>query len=131
MAFTGAEATTSLRLLEVEPTVFVATARSRPCLSGGQVAALSVVAGEAALAGVVHRAGQAGALLMASMAGPESEPKLMAEMLTTDSAGRPTVGHAGRRAPLAEGRTMPSSWFPWATPVAGATSAKVRCLTMT
>ena len=52
-----------LELLEVEPTVLVATAEVGRAYLEDEVAALSVVAGEAALAGVVHRAGQLGALV--------------------------------------------------------------------
>ncbi|WP_207919654.1 hypothetical protein [Micromonospora sp. KC207] len=91
-----------------------------------QLAAAPVVRGQAALAGVVQAAGQGGPRLSAATALPDSEPRLIPEMLTTDS-GRNTRARP-RAAPSTFAHGSRTSCPAVAAADGGTARPNVRCL---
>ena len=120
MARTGADSTTSLSR-SIENAVLVAAAEVRRTDLQDDVAALPVVRRETALAGVVHAAGLRGPSFSASMAFADIEPKLIAEMLISESGRNALARPRGHRAP-SRWEGPPSPWS------CGSEAAKVRCL---
>ena len=125
MARTGADATTSLSRARSKLPVLVSAAEVRRADLEDELAAVAVVRRERPSPVFWRQPAASAPRLSASTALPDSEPKLMPEMLTTD-AGR-TAWARPRAAPstLAIGSGTPSSAC---RPVIAPGPAKVRCL---